>query len=138
MEFLASLSYNYADWGPLALRLAVGAIFLVHGLKKWGMWKKQAGGQMPGGMLALMRLLSLAEPLGGLALLVGFLTQLAALGLGLIMLGALWFKITVWKTPFTAPDKNGWEFDLLILAATITLVLIGPGALSADWFLGIV
>jgi len=137
-DFFVSLIYNYGDWGPLALRIAVGVIFLVHGVKKFKMWKMQSSDQMPKGMLNLMRFLSIVEPLGGLAILAGFMTQLAAVGLGLIMLGALRFKIFVWKTPFYMPDKNGWEIDLIILAAVVALLFIGPGALSLDWFLGYV
>lgn len=119
-----------ANFSLLFLRVAVGVIFLVHGLGKRGMWKMQPSAQMSGGMLGVMKLLSVVEPLGGVAVLVGFLTNWAALGLGVIMLGALWFKINKWKTPFSATDKVGWEFDLLILASVLILLAYGPGALA--------
>lgn len=82
----------------------------------------------------MMKILSIVESLAGLAILVGYFTQLAAAVVGVVMFGALYFKIFVWRTPFTAMDKTGWEFDFLILAASVALFLMGPGAVSVDWF----
>ncbi len=131
MDFFASL-YGYGDWGLLVLRLAVAAIFLVHGKAKFAYWKPGAQTQMPG----MMKFLSIAETAGGLAMLFGFLSQLAAVGLGIVMLGAIKMKIFNWQLPFADTAKNGWEFDIIILAACITLFFFGPGALSLDrlWF----
>ncbi len=116
-----------SDFSLLLLRVAIGAIFLVHGLGKRKMWQMQPSAQMSAGMISLMKLLSVVEPLGGAAVLLGFLTNWAAMGLGIIMLGAIWLKISKWKVPFSATDKMGWEFDLLILAALIVLLAYGPG-----------
>lgn len=117
--------YDYADLGLLALRGAIAAIFLVHGPAK-----------LSGKMGSFMTFIGAAETAGGLAILVGFLTQLAAVGLGIIMLGAIYKKITEWKIPFTAMDKTGWEFDLLILAGCVTLLFFGGGLYSVDvlWY----
>ena len=123
---------QYGDWALLAIRIAVGAIFIAHGQGKRGLWKAQPSEQLPAGLLKLMRFLSIVEPLGGLAVLLGFLTPLAAIGLGLVMLGALRYKIFIWQSPFSATDKLGWEFDLLILAACLALLLMGGGAFSLD------
>lgn len=126
MQYLLSL-HQYSDWGLLALRLAVAAIFLAHGTSKFGAWK-----QPPQGLNKMMRLLSIAEPLGGIAMLFGFLTQPAALGLGLVMGGAIYFKSMVWKVPFSSSEKSAWEFDLLILAACLALLTLGAGSISLD------
>jgi len=131
MEFLTNL-HQFSDWGLLALRIAVGAIFLVHGTQKWAMWKMQPSEQMPAKMLAMMKFLSVVEPLGCLAVFTGFLTQVASLGLGVIMIGAIAMKKSMMKVPFTAMDKMGWEFDLIILAATIALFIFGAGTISLD------
>lgn len=131
MEFFANL-HQFGDWGLLALRIAAGAIFLVHGTQKWAMWKMQPSEQMPAGMISLMKFLSIVEPLGGLAVLVGFLTQLAAIGLGIVMIGAIWLKIGRIKVPFAPRDKAGWEFDFIILAAAIALFFFGAGTLGLD------
>jgi putative oxidoreductase len=128
---------SYSDAGLFVLRLAVAAVFWVHGTSKKGMWKAQPSPQMPAKMISLMRLLSVAEPLGALAMLSGFLTQLAAVGLGIIMIGAINLKKNVWKVPFNAQDKTGWEFDMLILASCVAILLAGPGAWSLDRLLGL-
>ena len=128
--FTLPFLHAYADWGLLGLRLVLAAIFLVHGLSKRGMWKMQPSAQMPGSMIGIMRLLSVCEPLGALGVLTGVLAQWAAIGFCLVMLGAIYSKIVKWHMPFKAEDKTGWEFDLLILASSLVIVLMGPGAIS--------
>lgn len=117
--------YNYGDLGVLALRVSLAAIFLVHGPKK-----------LNGAMGNFMLFIGAAETAGGLAMLLGFLTQLAAIGLGIIMIGAMYKKMFEWHVPFTAMGKSGWEFDLIILAACAVLLTLGAGAYSVDavWF----
>jgi len=131
VEFFANL-HQLGEVGLIALRIAVGVIFLVHGAQKWAMWQMQPSAQMPAGMLAMMKFLSIVEPLGGLALIIGFLTQLAALGLGIIMIGAIALKVGMMKVPFTANDKLGWEYDFIILAAAIALFFFGAGSVALD------
>ena len=130
MDLFISL-YDYADVGALLLRLVIGAIFLVHGVQKIKMWRMQASEQMPIGLLWTMRLLSIVEPLGGIAMALGVLTPFAALGFAVIMLGAISMK-QKWQTPFAAHDKTGWEFDLMILAVVVALLFFGPGEYSID------
>lgn len=124
--------HKYADWGLLALRLTLGAIFLYHGVMKWGMWNLSASPQMSEGMVNLFRFLSIVEPLGGAALLFGFLTRWASLGLGIIMLGAIWYKMKLWGIPFTSGQATGWEFDLVNLAVCVHLLFAGAGKFSID------
>lgn len=129
MEFLANL-HQLTDVGLLALRIVVGAIFLVHGTQKWAMWKMQPSAQMPAGMISMMKFLSIVEPLGGLAMLIGFLTQFAAVGLGIIMIGAIQLKASQMHKKFSG--EGGWEFDLILLAAAIALLFSGAGQFAAD------
>jgi putative oxidoreductase len=131
MDFFVSL-HAYADWGLLVLRLALAASFLAHGRMKWSMWKMKPSGKLPASMLGILRLLSICEPLGAIGLIVGFLTQLAALGLAIVMLGALNLKIRTMKAPFMVTEKAGWEFELLLLAIAVALVFAGAGAFSLD------
>ncbi len=131
MEFLSNL-IALNDWGLLALRIALASIFIYHGSQKWAMWKMSPSEQMPAGMLFMMKLLSIVEPLGGVAVAVGFLTQIAAIGLGIIMLGAIRLKINIMKVPFFTQDNTGWEFDFLNLAVCIGLLFLGPGSISLD------
>lgn len=131
MGFFARL-HELGDIGLLAIRIAVGSIFLVHGSHKRRLWKVQPSPQMPVGFLRTLRFLSIAEPAGGLAVLVGFLTQPAALGLAFVMLGALRFLITKAHRKFTGDNAAGWEFEFLVLMSAIALFLLGGGTYALD------
>jgi uncharacterized membrane protein YphA (DoxX/SURF4 family) len=128
--------HSYSDWALLVLRLVLAAIFFVHGHGKWSQWKPPAAGAPKNPMSGIMKLLSICEPLGALAMVTGFLTQIAALGFCVIMIGAMYLKITKWKLPFWAKDNTGWEFDLLILASSLLIFSLGAGRFSVDSFLG--
>ncbi|MBI3619311.1 DoxX family membrane protein [Candidatus Peregrinibacteria bacterium] len=118
--FLSSLS-EYSSWGLLILRLTIGAVFLYH-----------CQGKVKGLMGNFMMFIGYVELLGGLALVLGFLTQLGALGLGIIMLGAMKKKMQEWHVPFAAQDKTGWEFDLVLFGGCAALLLLGGGSISLD------
>ncbi len=111
---------GYSDIGLLALRLAISAIFLYHCRSKLN------------NLSSFMGFIGVVELLGGIALVVGFLTQLAAIGLAIIMIGAIWKKTQEWRVPFSAMDKMGWEFDLVLLAGCIALITNGPGLYALD------
>src|SRR3989338_5166703 len=98
---LLSSLHAYDDWALLVLRLVIGGIFLYHGTRK-----------LNGAMGGFMQFIGTCETLGALSCISGFLTQLAALGLGIIMCGAIYKKKMEWHIPFSAHDKTGWEFDL--------------------------
>jgi putative oxidoreductase len=131
MGFFAQL-HQFSDFALLALRIALGTIFIVHGTHKRRLWKVQPSQQMPAGFLRTLRFLSIAEPAGGLGVLFGFLTQLAALGLVFVMLGALQFLITKADRKFTGDNVPGWEFEFLVLIVAITLVIMGGGRFALD------
>ena len=131
MTFFASL-HRFSDVALLLLRLALGTVFLVHGLPKRHLWKAQPSPQMPAGMLRNLRILSIAEPAGALGLIFGFLTQLAALGLCVSMLGALQFLITQVHRKFKEAQAPGWEFELMLLVIAIALAILGGGKYALD------
>jgi putative oxidoreductase len=131
MTFFASL-HHFSDVALLLLRLALGSVFLVHGLPKRHLWKAQPSPQMPAGMLRNLRILSIAEPAGALGLIFGFLTQLAALGLCVSMLGALQFLISKLHRKFKEAQAPGWEFEFLLLVIAISLAILGGGKYALD------
>jgi uncharacterized membrane protein YphA (DoxX/SURF4 family) len=104
---------------------------------KRGMWKMQPSDRLTPGMLNVMRLLSLAEPLGAAAVILGFLTQYAVIGLGIIMLGAISLKVSKWHVPYASTTVNGWELDTLNLGISAALLVSGAGAMSVDRMLGL-
>ncbi|MDP3728308.1 MAG: DoxX family protein [bacterium] len=114
------------DLGLFILRLGLGFIFLYHGgmkLKAPGMMAKGLGWQS-----WQVVLLGLVEVLGALSVIFGVYTLYGAAALGLVLIGALYYKIIKWKTPFFAMDKMGWEFDLILLAASLAVFLGNVGA----------
>jgi putative oxidoreductase len=73
------------------------------------------------------RFLGLAELAGGLGVALGILPQLAALGLILVMLGAIQKKIFVWHTGFWGKSSDGWHYDLLFVAMCLVIATTGGG-----------
>ena len=126
---------GFQDYGLLAVRVVLGVIFLYHGLPK--LTKTGAVSRGMGMSSAFIFVLGLAEVIGGLGALLGWYTDVASILLIFVMLGALYYKMVVWHVPFSAMDKMGWEFDLMILAAAVALLLIGPGTISiTSWMQG--
>jgi putative oxidoreductase len=129
--------FEFADgleWGLLALRIAVGVIFIVHGWPKItgarGMAAAMGGGEAKPVMVGMFTIQGLVEAVGGVLLILGVLTQLVAVAFAIIMIGAIVLKNTQWKTGFMSQQTTGWEFDLVLLAANILLFLTGPGELA--------
>jgi putative oxidoreductase len=82
------------------------------------------------GFLAIM-----AEFFGGLALLAGALTRLAALGVGIVMLVAAWtshLQNGLFMNWYGNQAGEGVEFHLLAIAIALALVLRGGGYASLD------
>ncbi|MGV9710430.1 DoxX family protein [Gordonia sp. NPDC003424] len=139
------------DLGLLLLRVAVGVIALAHGTQKlFGWWN---GPRLSGyeDMLAnspnpaigfhadvvkpLAIVGALSETLGGLMLVIGLFTPIAAAAVLGVMLVAAAFKSTlaggVW---FFAADHNGAgiEYELLLAVCAAVIILTGPGRISLD------
>ena len=75
--------------------------------------------------------LGAAEVAGGLGVVLGVLTQLAAAGLILLMLGAIQKKIFVWRTGFWGDSgTDGWSYDTMLVAMNLVIVTTGGGNLS--------
>ncbi|HYU29238.1 MAG TPA: DoxX family protein [Gemmatimonadales bacterium] len=131
MGFFTSL-HQFSDLALLILRLALGTVFLFHGLPKKGLWSAQPSAQMPAGMLRNLRILSIAEPAGALGLIFGFLTQLAGLGLVIVMLGAITFLTTKVHRKFKEANAPGWEFEFMLLVGALVLAILGGGKYALD------
>ena len=117
---------RHSDIALLLMRLLIGAVFLTSG---WSHVKDPiARGKSIGLPPGVTRLLGLGEIAGGMGVAVGFLPQLAALGLILIMLGAIQKKIFVWRTGFWGKHgTDGWHYELLFVAMCLVVVTTGGG-----------
>lgn len=139
---------KYADmqpYGPAVLRLGVGAVFMAHGAQKlFGTW----GGGGPDGTAAFFSQVGLnpayplalavgvTELIGGLMLIAGAYTLVAAFALLVVM------SVAVWKVHYmngfflnwglTPGQGHGFEFNLVLVAALVSLMLTGAGAFSID------
>ena len=115
----------YSDVALLALRLMIGAIFFESGRRHAGNPAGRAAsiGFSPG----ITRMLGLAELAGSLGVALGVLAQPAALGLMLVMLGAIQKKIFVWHTGFWGEKTYGWHYDLLLLIGNLVILTTGGG-----------
>ena len=122
------------DASLLFLRLIIAAIFLYAGYAKWPMWSAapESMGMAPGFMWNLMKFLAIVEPIGAIAVAVGFLTRWAAAGLAIIMVGSIYVMQFTMGIGFVTPTAPGWEFNLLILGVCIAFVTFGPGRWSVD------
>ena len=119
---------QFSDISFLVLRLVIAAIFIYHAMPKLKGAKmmSQAMG-MPAGMIFM---LGGIEFLSSLGMIFGVYVQVAAFLLAMVMIGAIYFKTAKWHIPFGAMDKTGWEFDLILLAANIILLVNGGGAIG--------
>lgn len=116
---------HFTDYALVFLRLMAGVVFIDSGYndvrdpdrraQSIGLPKPAAFG------------LGVAELLGGIAVIVGVLTQLAAIGLILIMLGALQKKIFVWKTGFWGKDGLGWSYELMLVSMLLVILCTNGG-----------
>jgi putative oxidoreductase len=131
--------------GPVVLRLAIGAVFVAHGAQKlFGIW----GGGGPTGTAAFFAQLGLTpayplalfvgivELVGGLLLMAGAFTLITAAALTMNMLVAVWtvhLASGFFLNWTNAPGQgHGYEFNLVLIAVLVSLMLTGPGALSFD------
>ncbi len=71
--------------------------------------------------------LGAAEIAGGTGVIVGVYQQLAAIGLILIMLGAIQKKMYVWKTGFWGKDGLGWSYDLTLVSMLLVILFTDGG-----------
>ena len=121
-----------AAWGLLALRLVMGLAFVLHG---WGKIQTPFGWMGPNAPVPglLQGTAALAEFGGGLALITGFFTPLASLGLIATMGVALATVLLPAHVPFVGePGKPSYEIALVYFAAAVLFLLNGPGAISLD------
>jgi len=124
------------------LRLVLGVVFLAHGSQKMLGW---FGGYGFHGTMGFFEHLGMPAPVaflvicteffGGLGLMVGLLTRIAALGIGIEMIGAI-FMIHLqngfFMNWFGTQKGEGFEYHLLVIAAAAALLLRGAGAFSVD------
>ena len=125
-----------ARLGLAILRIVLGIAMLVHG------WSKLSGGV--GGVAGFFGSLGIPAPgfiawavtivelVGGILLVVGFLTQIAGILIAIDMLGAILFAYLLSGALFIENGAITWETEAVFAAAALCIALSGPGAWSVD------
>ncbi|NVJ51976.1 MAG: DoxX family protein [Gammaproteobacteria bacterium] len=138
---LKSLLNTHAGLAALILRVPVGIILAAHGAQKlfgWfggyglegtGQWMASIGLE-PGYWMALLA--GSAEFFGGVALVLGVFTRLAAVSAVITMLVAI---VTVHLSQGFFMSNNGYEYALALMAASGALLVQGAGSWSLDYWL---
>lgn len=131
------------DWALTTLRVVLGGVFFVHGAQKMLGWfggqgfdATMAGFTQYMGIPAVFAFLAIAaEFFGGLGLVLGLLTRVAAFGVASVMVVAIAMvhsKFGFFMNWAGTQKGEGYEYHLLVLAITVALMLRGAGALSID------
>ena len=113
------------DVTHFGLRLVVGTIFIAHSI---GKFDPGFGGFVASlGLPPEMQIpIALAEFVPGILLIVGVLTRISGAIISMVMLGAIF----VVKGAQSLTGDSGVEFDLILLAVCLVIIVIGPGRLS--------
>jgi len=116
---------HFTDLSLLLLRLMVAAVFVTSGWTDVKDPKERANsiGMSP----SFTILLGVAEIAGGLGVAFGVLTQFAAMGLILLMLGAIQRKLFVWHTGFWGEKSSGWHYDLMLILMNVVIICTDGG-----------
>lgn len=131
------------DTALLILRVLLGVVFFFHGMQKL---TTMFGGYGFSGTLgffttklgipALFAFLAIiAEGLGWIGLITGFLTRIAALGIGVNMAVAVYmlhWQNGIFMNWFGNQKGEGFEYHLLVIAIALALVIRGGGKWSVD------
>jgi putative oxidoreductase len=115
------------DLNLLLLRLMVGLIFATSGYNH--LKDPEARSKSIGMSKGFTIFLGIAEVAGALGVAFGVLTQLAALGLIALMLGAISKKIFTWHTGFWGKNTFGWHYDLMIILMNLLIASTDGGHL---------
>jgi len=114
---------RFTDLSLLLLRLMVSFVFVTSG---WNHLKDPVGRsksiEMSKGFTIF---LGIAEICGGVGIAIGVQAQLAAIGLILIMLGAIQKKIFAWHIAFWA--NNGWNYEVMMIVMNLVIAATGGG-----------
>ena len=131
------------DWVITIVRIVLGVVFFAHGAQKALGWFGGAGLQSTVSVFreqlripAPLALLSVAaEFLGGLGLIVGLLSRIAALGIAVVMIVALVAvhgKFGFFMNWYGEKQGHGIEYHILVLALAVAVIIKGGGAFSLD------
>lgn len=130
-------------WSGLILRVMLGIVMFPHGAQKLLGWFGGFGFAGTMGFFTeqmhipamLAFLVILAESIGAVGLVLGFLSRVAAFGMACVMVGAIW--LVHWPNGLFMnwsgkQAGEGFEYHLLVIAISLALMIAGSGKWSVD------
>jgi putative oxidoreductase len=129
-----------ANAALLLVRIALGAVFLAHGVKhlrnrdKTIAWTGSIGFRSPAVQWFFM---AFAEIGVGSSLILGLVTAVGAAGVVALMTVAFWTVHRHAGFWITARPDEGWEYAMVLAAGAAALALLGPGEWAVDDAVGI-
>ena len=124
MEFQEN-KFHYIAFG--GLRAVVGAIFIVHGAAKFNPDFIEFVTGVIGFPAEMQIPIALAELVPGILLIIGVLTRISASLLSILMTWAIFYHLSQGHNFIGQP---GWELALVLLAASLVIMVAGPGKVS--------
>jgi putative oxidoreductase len=142
----AQSSWSSVDLAALVLRGVLGFVFIAHGGQKLFAWF--GGGGIHGTTVfftavgipapdVFAYVVAIAEFFGGVLLVLGFLTVLAALALVVDMAVAIATVSHAFSFFSQTKVGYGWELNLALIGLAAAVAILGPGAWSVDAALGL-
>lgn len=128
-----------APYAGTVLRIAMGIVFIAHGMQKFNNGVDGFAGFLTSLNVPLPELMKWVVPIlevgGGILLILGLATRLAAVLLAILMV----FTLTMVKLDvgLIGEGSTGGEIDLMLLAGAVALALMGPGAAAVDRMIGL-
>lgn len=121
------------DVSLFLIRVITAMIFFYAGYAKFPLWSADAAATgMEPWLFNLMLFLSIAEPIGAIAMLIGFLTRTAAWCFLIILVGAIYVTQFIMHIGFSTPTSPGWNFPFAMIPACLALIAFGPGGWSVS------
>jgi putative oxidoreductase len=143
---LESLVSTNPDWLVTVARVVLGLVFFAHGAQKMLGWYRGPG--LNATLQVMTQQLRIPSPLavlvisaeffGGLGLIVGLLSRLAALGIALTMIGAIAMvhsRYGLFMDWHGNQKGHGIEYHLMAIALALIVIVKGAGSLSLDYAL---
>ncbi|MBV9455377.1 MAG: DoxX family protein [Rubrobacter sp.] len=139
--FGLSLPAQLSGVALLVVRVIVGIIMTAHGWQKlteigpanFGQGLAQSGVPLP---IFMGYVVTFTEFIGGILLIVGLLSRLAALFLTINLTVAI-LLVSIHSGLLSSTSRIGMELPLALIAGFLAILLAGPGRLSLDYLLGV-
>ncbi len=138
LNFTSTFKSPTESAGLLIARIILGVVLIAHGWQKFNEWtiagttEAFTGMGVPAAGIAAP-IAAVIELIGGILILIGLVTRIAAALVTLQMVGA-----GLWGGHFGSgilASENGWELVMVIAAVAVILLAAGPGQYAADNFI---